>query len=430
MDMPTNIDLNAVWRQMVGWLQTNVFSIESLVQIVLLVVLCLLSIFVWRGVRKKMPTVKGEWSANMLQVISTYGWSLIFGVLGMAAGASLRALGHPGGALDAFAHLGMAWFFVRVLEAMVPGSFWGRMLAWIIWGAAVLQICGLFDDAVEFLDGMQVSFGQGHISVLAVLKGLVVAGFLLQGASMLSRFLGGRIETANGISPSMRVLFSNTVRLGLFTTAAIVGLKGMGIDLTGLAVFSGAVGVGIGFGLQKVFSNLVSGVILLVDRSIKPGDTIEVGSAYGVVRSIQSRCVSVLTRDGKEYLIPNEELVTSQVINWTHSDNQVRLRIPVGISYECDPEKALKLMEDSAKGLPRVLRNPAPAARLRGFGESSVDLELRVWIADADMGVGGVQHEVLLAIWKAFQREGISLPFPQRDLYIKPGSSLSVKKEE
>jgi len=226
------------------------------------------------------------------------------------------------------------------------------------------------------------------------------------------------------------VLLIKINKVILFTGAILFAMASVGIDLTSLAIFSSALGVGIGFGLQTVFSNYVAGVLLLMDNSIKPGDTIEVSGVFGVVREMHGRYTSILTRDGKEYLIPNEQLVTGEVVNWTFSDSNIRIKIPVGVSYGSDVPRAMALMEEAARGVHRVLRHPEPVARLSGFGDNSVDLDLRIWIADADQGVANVQSDVLLKIWELFHEYGVEFPFPQRDVLLKPDSHLKVTIEK
>lgn len=219
----------------------------------------------------------------------------------------------------------------------------------------------------------------------------------------------------------MRVLSIKILNIALITIAILITISAAGIDLTALAVFGGALGVGLGFGLQKIFSNLVSGFILLMDRSIKPGDVIAIGQTYGWINHLNARYVSVITRDGIEHLIPNEVLITERVENWSFSNNLVRLKIPVGISYKSDVRHAMELCVDAAMMTPRILLNPEPRCLLRGFGDSSVDLELRVWIEDPANGRGNVLSEVLLGVWDRFHEHGIEIPYPQRDLHIRSG---------
>ena len=201
----------------------------------------------------------------------------------------------------------------------------------------------------------------------------------------------------------------------------------MGFDLTGLAVLSGAIGVGLGFGLQKVVSNLVSGIIILLDKSVKPGDVISLGDTFGWIESLGARYVSVVTRDGKEYLIPNEDLITGQVVNWSHSHEFVRIDLHFGTSYHDDPHLVRKLAVEAALGANRVLQNRPAVCHITGFGDSSVDYILRFWIRDPVEGLTNVRGAVYLALWDTFKEHGISIPFPQREVKVLDGSVLAMR---
>jgi small-conductance mechanosensitive channel len=206
----------------------------------------------------------------------------------------------------------------------------------------------------------------------------------------------------------------------------------LGLDLTVFALFSGALGLGLGFGLQKVFANLVSGFILLADKSIKPGDVIQLKDTYGWINFLGSRYVSVITRDATEHLIPNENMITGEVINWSYSQNLVRLKMPVGVAYDSDLEKARELMLAAAADTLRVLKDPKPACLLTGFGDNTVNLELRVWINDPQHGIGSVKSDLLWGIWRRFREHGIEIPYPQRDVHLKsiPDTLLRTGPEE
>ena len=206
--------------------------------------------------------------------------------------------------------------------------------------------------------------------------------------------------------------------IAIIAAAFFFGIDVLGIDLTAFAVFSGALGLAVGFGLQKTVSNLIAGITLLLDRSIKPGDVIVVGDSFGWVNKIGVRAVSVITRDGKEHLIPNENLMTQEVENWSYSDRNVRIHIPVGIAYDSDLDLAQKLMMQAALDSPRVLKSPRPNVWLTGFGESSVDHEILAWIADPEAGVGNVRSDVLGRLWHLFRDHGVTIPFPQRVVHM------------
>ena len=205
----------------------------------------------------------------------------------------------------------------------------------------------------------------------------------------------------------------------LVTAAILFGLSTVGIDLTAFAVVGGAIGVGIGFGLQKIFSNFISGFILLLDKSIKPGDTINVAGQYGRVETLSARYVSVITRDGIEHLIPNEEMIINRVENWSYSHDNIRLRIPIGIHYKSDLDKAIELCLKAAKNVKRVMTLPKPACLIKGFGDNSIDLEIRIWIIDPMNGCANVRSEVLIQVWRLFQEHGVEIPYPQRDLHLR-----------
>jgi small-conductance mechanosensitive channel len=217
----------------------------------------------------------------------------------------------------------------------------------------------------------------------------------------------------------MRVLIVKMLQVSLYGAAIFIGLSSVGVDLTGLAFLSGAIGVGLGFGLQKVVSNLVSGVIILLDKSIKPGDVISLGDTFGWINTLGARYASVVTRDGKEYLIPNEDLITNQVVNWSHSNQFVRLDIYFGTAYGDDPHQVRKIAVQAAQSVDRVLNFRPTVCHIVGFGDSSVDYILRFWIEDPTGGLTNIRGNVYLALWDAFKEHGISIPFPQREVRVQ-----------
>jgi small-conductance mechanosensitive channel len=321
--------------------------------------------------------------------------------------------------IDTVARLLTAWIIIRFTTAILRDSKWAWFLSIIAWTIAALHILNLLIPTIELLDRFAIDLGDFHISLLLLIKAVIVFTVLLKLASATSSLLEKRITKVDELTPSLQVLLNKALKITLVTMAVVVGLGSLGIDLSAFAFIGGAIGVGIGFGLQKVVSNLISGVILLLDKSIKPGDVIQVGDSYGKIQSLGSRYVSVVTRDGFEYLIPNEDLITQQVINWSFSDRLVRLRIGVGVSYDTDIHKAIEIVEQAARGVARVLAKPAPVCQLKDFGDSSVDLELRIWIGDPDNGISNVSSAVRLSIWDLFKQHNVKIPFPQRDLHMK-----------
>jgi small-conductance mechanosensitive channel len=311
------------------------------------------------------------------------------------------------------------WIVIRASALLLRDPLLARAVAAIAWIVAALDIMGLLPATSAALDNLAITIGTLRISVLLVIKAVLVVAILLWAALGLSRVIDARLQNSAALSPSVRVLTGNLVRIALISVALLIGLNAVGIDLTAFAVFSGAVGVGIGFGLQKIVSNFVSGIILLLERSIKPGDVIEVGSTFGSLTYLGARYASVRGRDGKEYLIPNENLITNQVVNWSYSSLLVRLDVPFGVAYDSDLHAVRELAVEVAKRTKRVLASPAPVCHLTAFADSAVNLLLRFWIEDPANGVTNIKGAVLLGLWDAFKEHRIEMPFPQREVRIR-----------
>ncbi len=312
-----------------------------------------------------------------------------------------------------------AWLFIRLAVGLLPNRELAKLIAGSAWTLAALNILGLLDPIVTVLEAAKLPLGEIELSVLSLFTGLISFGVLIWGAFALSSLLERQLKTMQSVPPSVRALLGKIGKIVLVSLAFLISLNATGIDLTALAVFGGALGVGIGFGLQKVVGNFISGIILLMDRSIKPGDVIETGGTYGTINRLSARYTSVITRDGTEFLIPNEDMITQPVVNWSHSHRLVRRRIPVQVAYESDIHKAMELMNEAAAEESRVLKNPEPRTLMRGFGENGVDLELRMWIDDPQNGVSNIASAVMLKIWDKFHAEDIEFPYPQRVVHIK-----------
>lgn len=317
------------------------------------------------------------------------------------------------------ATLATAWMVIAFGVRLVSNPFLRRVVKWFVWIYATFYYLGLVDEISAFLDGFALSIGDVRISALTVLVGLVVIAALLTAARLVSQTTATIIRRNKDLSPSIQVLAVKAVQVIVYGVAFIITVQALGFDLTGLAVLSGAIGVGLGFGLQKVVSNLVSGVIILLDKSIKPGDVITIGDTFGWIETLGARYASVVTRDGTEYLIPNEDLITGQVVNWSHTDEFVRLDIYFGTAYGDDPHEVRRIAIAAAQGVDRVLDTPkAPVCHIVGFGDSSVDYILRFWIRDPTQGLTNIRGNVYLALWDAFTENGISIPFPQREVRV------------
>ena len=295
---------------------------------------------------------------------------------------------------------------------------WENVFSLIVWGVLALHLLGWLPDVVKAMDEFAFTFGETRISILSFLELTTSIVIFVVLASWLSRLVETRTKRSQYLNPSMRVVLAKTSKFAFYGLAVLFALKAVGIDFTAFAVFSGAVGVGIGFGLQKIFSNFISGFILIFDRSIKPGDVITIGNRFGWVQELNARYVVVRDRDGVEALIPNENLITSEVTNWSYSDRSVRQRLPVSISYQDDPELAMSLMVESANEHFRVLKSPEPVARLIRFGDNGIELELRIWIEDPENGTANVVSDINIGFWRRFKQHGITIPFPQRDVHL------------
>ena len=310
--------------------------------------------------------------------------------------------------------LSSAWLAIAVVSHTIRSLAVRKVFAWLAWLYVAASFLGITGDVVALLDGAGFSIGTFRISVLKVLQAIVLA------SSKLGDFLDQRVQRIDELTPSLRVLLGKIIRIVLIFVAGLIALSGIGIDLTAFTVLSGAVGVGIGFGLQKVVSNFISGIIILMDESIKPGDTIELGETFGWIRELRARFVSVVTRDGREYLIPNEDFITTQVVNWSFSDKYVRLDVPFGVSYDSDPHEVTRIAIEAASAVPRVdSTRKEPVCWMTAFGDSSIDFLLRFWITDPQQGLTNIRGQVMLALWDAFKENGITIPFPHREVILK-----------
>jgi len=285
---------------------------------------------------------------------------------------------------------------------------------------------------IEALKAIGIDVGSYRLSLYGLFSTIVVAVLLYLAVRIILRSIKWLLRRNTQIDATQRLLAEKLIAIALFVFAMLFGIDLLGIDLTALAVFSGAAGLAIGFGLQKTVGNLIAGIILLMDRSIKPGDIIVVGdgssmggtaAANGVpnvgrVAKIGVRAVNVVTRDGKKHLIPNELLMTQPVENWSYASPEVRVRMRIPVGYACDLRLAQRLIIETAKENPRILNEPEPAVWVTAFGERAVEHELRYWISDPEAGLGNIQGEVFLGIWDRFKEAGIAIPYPRQDVRI------------
>jgi len=426
------IALESLQMRLEHWALTQVLVWSSVAQLAVVLAGAGLAWLLGRRLAPPLARLEGRaarWDRALralVAVLPSLAFPAVFLLAMLIAQAAAAGLALPHGLITIAISLLAAWIVIRLTASVIRNRELARSVALLAWALAALNIVGLLEPTLALLDGVALPLGTRRVTLLIVAKAVILFAILLWLARAAVRFSATRLKRSTTLTPSIKVLSEKTINVLLLALVVFVTLDYVGIDLTTLAVFTGALGVGIGFGLQKVVSNLISGFILLLDRSIKPGDVIELGETFGWVTSLGARYVALSTRDGKEWLIPNEDLITQRVVNWSYSNDLLRLPLRFGVAYHSDVRQAMALAIEAASGRPRVLADPPPVCRLMGFGDSSVELELRVWIRDPQAGVVNVRSDIFLALWDAFQAAGIEIPFPQRDLHVKEGSQINV----
>jgi small-conductance mechanosensitive channel len=313
--------------------------------------------------------------------------------------------------------------FAASLGAKSWISNWEGRVALSIWLTLAAEYLGWLDPIIATLDSWGIAAGKSRITVWSVLKLLfILTGFVMV-AAWISRWVERRLKKLSGVAPSTRIGIAKFANAFLIALSILMGLNAAGVDLTALTVLTGAIGLGLGFGLQSIAANFVSGFVLLMDRSIKPGDVISLSGQtgtstenFGWVQELRGRYVVVRDRDGVEMLVPNQQLISNAVINWSYTDPRIRLKLPIRISYGDDPELALRVLLTACENQPRVLREPPPVSRLMHFSDSGIELELRFWISDPQEGVNNVRSEVNRAIWRLFKEYKLTMPLAQREI--------------
>lgn len=413
------------------WLGDNVFVLAPLLQLITIGLIFLVVRYISPRIEALLDHIKAPAGYDKLlrtvvRVIKPLTLAVLWIVLQWFSVLAARNAGWSSHFLESAVSLLSAWIIIRLASSLVADPGWSKAIAIGAWSLAALNIVGLLDPTLVILENMAINFGDSRVSILGVGKALIALAILFWLAGFLSSLSERRLSKMAGLTPSVQVLFSKLLKITLYVIAFVMAMNTVGIDLTAFAVFSGAVGLGIGLGLQKVVSNLISGVILLLEKSVKPGDVIAIGETYGWINSLSARYVSVITRDGTEHLIPNEELISQRVENWSYSNQLVRQRFPIGISYSSDVRQAIELSVEAASQVERVLEIPKPVCHLKGFGDNSIDLELRYWLRDPRNGLSNVRNEILLKILDAFQENGIEFPFPQRELHINQPVQVKI----
>lgn len=362
---------------------------------------------------------------HFARVMVSSASTAIFAILVIAARVTMYHSTWPSRSymLMVAAKLAVAWLLIRLVTSVIRNAFIVRLVSITAWLIAALSILGQLDFAAEALDSDQVAVVLAGLRLTPLL--LIKAGALLILALWLtniaSNFVESQINRSSDLTPSIQVLLVKMVRMGLMVVAIAIALGAVGINLSALAVFTGAAGVGIGLGLQKIVANFISGLILLVDKSVKPGDLVTIGDSSGRISAMKTRYISVAAGDGREFLIPNEDLVTQKVVNWTYTDKNTLVKVSFGTNYDADPRLVCKLAIDIAAAAPRAIKSRPPNCILTEFTEAGMKFSLTFWIADPD-GMDNVKSDVMLALWDAFKREGIRVPYPVREIRVRGGA--------
>ncbi len=429
--------------QNIGHALEALLTPNSLLQLGAIVIAALLAWWFGRQVRStdRARAALGQtgFQARVAEAVLIASPHLAAVVLIAAFGGLLHALKVRSNFVDLAITLAGLLLLIRVAVYLVRLSLgnrtkgWGNTITFVVWLVLALHVLGWFEPLVQALDSVGVKTDKSRITLWSVIKLLFTVGVFVLVAVWAARWFEQRLMAMQGLALSMRIGIAKFSQAFLIGLSILLGLNAAGLDLTTLNVLTGAIGVGLGFGLQAIVANFISGFVLLMDRSIKPGDVISftgtTGTStegFGWVQELRGRYVVVRDRDGVETLVPNQHLITNPVINWSYTDPRVRLKLPVRVSYKDDPELALAVLLKAAEDQPRILRDPGPVARMMGFNDYGFDLELRFWISDPQEGVNNVRSDVNRRIWRLFQETGITIPVAQRRVVLEMQQSGEV----
>lgn len=421
-------NLHDIWNSTLFWSQQYIFSISGLYQGIILLTACVFGSMTYRVSRARLdqhidglkisPGLKIHF--KNLKKLLTPVVTLIFAAF-MSQIASSPIFGLDTRLLDSFIKIILAWIIISCAVEFIANKVVRDIFAFAILIIAILSIFHVLPQTMLALDEFGFSFGKFRFSALNVIKGALALFVLLYLAQLASSLAERQILRNKNLTRSSQVLIVKILRVLLLVLAVVIAITSAGIDLSVFAVLSGAIGLGIGFGLQKVVSNLFSGMLLLLDKSIKPGDVIEIedSGTFGWVNHMGARYTEIITRDNKSYLIPNEDFVTHRVINWSHGNNQlVRISIEFRVHMDANPHHVIEIASQAAAKPARVVDEPKPECWLLSFGEFSLNFTLRFWIKDAEGGIANVKGEVLLALWDALRQNNINIPYPHRIIHM------------
>ena len=414
-------------------LLSQILSQEGIFQVAVIGIAFLAALLLSRPIKRLIERIWPQEDEDTLFLAAAFRvvLRLVFpavAVLGLWMGvAAFRSVGTGNDLIRVVAGLLQAWILIRLFSTFVRDPIWARTFATVAWVVAALFILRLLNPTIDILDSFAFTMGDARVSVYMVLKGIAMLVILIWFASLVSRFIQTRLGRAQNITSSVKTLIGQSVRIGLLFIAIMIAMNAIGVDLTAFAVFSGAVGVGIGFGLQAIFSNLVAGIILLIEETVKVGDFVELESGLaGEVREINIRATLITTNDNIDILVPNSEFINSRVTNLTLREAFTRVRIPFGVAYGTDKDLVRKAALEAADTVPHMLTGPKakpPQVWLTSFGESSLDFELVIWIKPESVKrPSAVRADYNWALETALAKYEIEIPFPQRDLHIRSGS--------
>ena len=431
-----DVDRAQAWlAEIITWVQTELLTRNAALQLVLVFAAIIPAVmfgprlkdFISRHLRAQVPVGVLRRVADAVAVLATpiAAWLTLTVFMAILSGG----MGRSDSLLSAAQSLLAAWIVVRVVTLAIRSAFWSKVAFFIVWPIAAMDAFGILDDVFDWMKARAIVLTPPEetasgvaqtLSLYDVLRAAMIFAVFFVAANFLAGVVISRLNKTEELNVSFKALVAKVLNFVLPILALLLALAVIGFDLTYLAVFGGAAALGIGLGLQKIIGNFLAGFTLLADRSIKPGDTIQIGDTFGWITEMKSRYVSIRTRDGTEHLVPNADFMDNGVVNWSHNDRNVRVRADVGVSYDTKDLRLIqKLCVEAAQDTPRVLERPLPVCNLEGFGDSSVDFSIRFWINDPPNGIANVRSEVLMRVWEALAEHGVEIPFPQRDLHIR-----------
>lgn len=445
LDEIVPVDALTSWvLETVDWIRLHLLSIDVGIQLGLITGALVpallfgprLQNFITNQLSSRAPYGPLRRAANAMAVLAT---PIALYLTLTAIKIALGSAGLPTQWIDGAISLMSAWIVVRLVTLVIESKFWSRLAFYVAWPIAALDAFGALGPVIEQMRSLAIPLGENDsgqpidISLFDIVRTIFYFAVLFWAANLLTRLLQQRIETVEELSPSLKAMIVKMLNVILPVIALLIALQIVGFNLATLAVFSGAVGLGIGLGLQRIAANFIAGFTLIADKSIKPYDVIEIDNTFGWVTAMQARYVAIRTRDGTEMLIPNDRFMSEGVTNWSRSDRVVRLHAPFGVSYATENLKQVQeLAIEAAKDVERVVETPAPVCNLTEFGDSSVNFDLRFWITDPQNGMANVRSKVLMGLWDRLQANGIEIPFPQRDLHVKswPREGTEARTED